>query len=47
MTAAVVLPAAKDVRDMLSGLLGKPVAVNPGADGILNALENLGTEGAS
>ena len=24
-----------------------PVAVNPGADGILNALENLGTEGAS
>jgi len=31
VTAAVVLPAAKDVRDMLSGLLGKPVAVNPGA----------------
>ena len=26
----VVLPAAKDVKDMLSGLLGKPVAVNPG-----------------
>ena len=26
----VVLPAAKDVRDMLAGLLGKPVAVNPG-----------------
>jgi peroxiredoxin len=24
-----------------------PVAVNPGADGILNALENLGTEGAA
>ena len=24
-----------------------PVAVNPGADGILNALENLGTEGTS
>ena len=31
MTTAVVLPAAKDVRDMLSGLLGKSVAVNPGA----------------
>ena len=27
----VVLPAAKDVKDMLSGLVGKPVAVNPGA----------------
>jgi hypothetical protein len=27
----VVLPAAKDVKDMLSGLLGKQVAVNPGA----------------
>jgi hypothetical protein len=26
----VVLPAAKDVKDMLSGLIGKPVAVNPG-----------------
>ena len=26
----VVLPAAKDVKDMLSGLVGKPVAVNPG-----------------
>ena len=26
----VVLPAAKDVRDMLAGLLGKPVTVNPG-----------------
>jgi hypothetical protein len=25
-----VLPAAKDVKDMLSGLVGKPVAVNPG-----------------
>ena len=31
MTAGTVqLPAAKDVRDMLSGLVGKPVAVNPG-----------------
>jgi hypothetical protein len=28
---AVVLPAAKDVRDLLAGLLGKPVTVNPGA----------------
>jgi hypothetical protein len=27
----VVLPAAKDVKDMLSGLVGKPVAVTPGA----------------
>ena len=27
----VLLPAAKDVRDMLSGLVGKPVAVSPGA----------------
>jgi hypothetical protein len=27
----VVLPAAKDVRDMLSGLVGKEVAVSPGA----------------
>ena len=27
----VTLPAAKDVRDMLTGLLGKPVAVHPGA----------------
>jgi hypothetical protein len=26
-----VLPAAKDVRDLLAGLLGKPVAVHPGA----------------
>jgi hypothetical protein len=33
MTAplAMVLPAAKDVRDMLTGLVGKPVAVAPGA----------------
>jgi hypothetical protein len=31
MTAAVVLPAAKDVKDMLTGLVGKPVAVTPGA----------------
>ena len=32
MTAGTVqLPAAKDVRDMLTGLVGKPVAVNPGA----------------
>jgi len=28
--STVVLPAAKDVKDMLSGLVGKPVAVNPG-----------------
>jgi hypothetical protein len=28
---AVVLPAAKDVKDMLTGLVGKPVAVTPGA----------------
>jgi hypothetical protein len=27
----VVLPAAKDVKDMLTGLVGKPVAVTPGA----------------
>jgi len=27
----VQLPAAKDVRDMLTGLVGKPVGVNPGA----------------
>jgi len=26
----VLLPAAKDVRDMLTGLVGKPVGVNPG-----------------
>jgi hypothetical protein len=33
VTAAgtIPLPAAKDVRDMLTGLVGKPVAVNPGA----------------
>jgi hypothetical protein len=30
-TGTVALPAAKDVRDMLAGLVGKPVAVNPGA----------------
>jgi len=30
-TGTVPLPAAKDVRDMLSGLVGKPVGVNPGA----------------
>ena len=30
-TGTVQLPAAKDVRDMLSGLIGKPVGVNPGA----------------
>ena len=28
---AVVLPANKDVKDMLTGLVGKPVAVAPGA----------------
>jgi hypothetical protein len=28
--STVVLPAAKDVKDMLSGLVGKAVAVNPG-----------------
>ena len=33
MTAAgtVPLPAAKDVRDMLTGLVGKPVNVTPGS----------------
>ncbi len=32
MSAGTVqLPAAKDVRDMLTGLVGKPVGVNPGA----------------
>jgi hypothetical protein len=32
MTAGTVeLPAAKDVRDMLSALVGKPVVVSPGA----------------
>jgi hypothetical protein len=30
-TGTVQLPASKDVRDMLTGLVGKPVAVNPGA----------------
>ena len=30
-TGTVELPAAKDVRDMLTGLVGKPVAVNAGA----------------
>jgi hypothetical protein len=29
--STVLLPAAKDVRDMLTGLVGKPVGVNPGA----------------
>jgi hypothetical protein len=29
-TGTVQLPAAKDVRDMLTGLVGKPVGVNPG-----------------
>ena len=29
--AGVQLPAAKDIRDMLTGLVGKPVAVSPGA----------------
>jgi len=29
--STVLLPAAKDVRDMLAGLIGKPVAVSPGA----------------
>jgi hypothetical protein len=31
MTAAIQVPAAKDVKDMLTGLVGKPVAVSPGA----------------
>ena len=32
MTIGIVaLPASKDVRDMLTGLVGKPVAVSPGA----------------
>ena len=33
MTTAgtIPLPAAKDVRDMLTGLVGKPVGVTPGA----------------
>ena len=30
-TGTVHLPAAKDVKDMLAGLLGKPVSVSPGA----------------
>jgi hypothetical protein len=30
-TGTVPVPAAKDVRDMLTGLIGKPVGVNPGA----------------
>jgi hypothetical protein len=30
-TGTLQLPAAKDVRDMLAGLVGKPVAVSPGA----------------
>ena len=29
--SVVLLPAAKDVRDMLSGLVGKDVTVSPGA----------------
>ena len=29
-TGTVALPAAKDVRDMLTGLVGKDVAVSPG-----------------
>jgi hypothetical protein len=29
--SVTLLPAAKDVRDMLSGLVGKPVTVTPGA----------------
>jgi hypothetical protein len=29
--STVTLPAPKDVRDMLTGLVGKPVGVNPGA----------------
>ncbi len=31
MAGTVQLPAAKDVKDMLSGLVGKEVAVSPGA----------------
>jgi hypothetical protein len=32
MSAGTVeAPAAKDVKDMLSGLVGKPVTVSPGA----------------
>ena len=29
--SVILLPAAKDVRDMLASLVGKPVAVSPGA----------------
>ena len=29
--STVLLPAAKDVRDMISGLIGKEVSVSPGA----------------
>jgi hypothetical protein len=29
--SVTLLPASKDVRDMLAGLVGKPVAVSPGA----------------
>ena len=29
--SVTLLPASKDVRDMLSGLVGRPVAVSPGA----------------
>ena len=29
--STLLLPASKDVRDMLSGLVGKPVTVSPGA----------------
>jgi hypothetical protein len=29
--STVMLPAAKDVRDMLSGLVGKEISVSPGA----------------
>jgi len=29
--STVLLPAANDVRDMLAGLVGKPVTVSPGA----------------
>jgi hypothetical protein len=30
-TGTVEVPAAKDLRDMLTGLIGKPVSVSPGA----------------
>jgi hypothetical protein len=29
--STTLLPASKDVRDMLAGLVGKPIAVSPGA----------------